>query len=141
MVSVFLKCDCGYERTMDHGPKNDDQLALPIYSYEYKVCPDCREVKSVKRLVSENVRMVIEEREVLNIDTAADSESSEFFSDEVKDMSLSELKELLADNSNKACCPDCQCDHLDDVVYGDNYVIDCPRCSKQMSVSDLIASD
>lgn len=139
MVSVFLKCSCGYERTMDHGPHPDEALALPLYSQEYKVCSNCCEVKSVQRPIAENIKAAIEEKEALSLDP--DGSSEHFFSGEAEEMTVAELKELLASAAARPQCPDCAFDELEDVAYGDDYTIACPRCHEQMMVRDLIASD
>lgn len=136
MISVFLKCDCGYERTMDHGPQPDEALTTPIYQQQYKVCTSCQEVKSVRRPIAENIRLAIEEREVL--DPEADSA---FFENGVAEMSTKELKALLASSTAGSHCPDCHSDKLKDVEYGDDYRIVCPRCAEEMEVRDLIDSD
>lgn len=124
---------------MDHGPHPDETLALPLYSEEYKVCSNCCEIKSVRRPTAENIKVAIEEKEALNIDP--DGDSKRFFSGSVEEMSISDLKDLLARAGERAKCPDCAFDELEDVAYGDGYTIACPRCKEQMIVRDLIASD
>lgn len=134
MVSVFLKCGCGYERVMDHGV--NPMLALPLYQNHYRVCNDCQEVKSVRRPIAENIRLAIDEKEALNLDPEGES-----FEAGVSEMSLAELKALLASSSARGSCPDCGSHDLSEVEYGSDYTIACPRCQDKMAVQDVISVD